>query len=315
MNGALAYGRLLRLSLAPSALADVAAGTVLGAAAWPAGWRPFALMLASACVYHGGMALNDWADRAEDARGGRGRPLATGAIAPASALALALLLLGVGPLVAWSVAPRCGFVLGAVAACAALYDLVGRGAWTGPLLLGACRAGNLGVGLALASTLAPWRPALSIAPLAYGTYVFLVSRLARLEDVGEEALARGTLHPARWTVAAASVLLGIGMVGEWLAAHPPEPTAQWFVRAKIGGSLALAALGAFGLFHAVWERADTTWRPADVGRTAGMALRRLLVATATLAAAAGELTGIAVALAILCGYPVSFALRKVFPPT
>jgi hypothetical protein len=27
-------------------------------------------MLASSCVYHGGMALNDWAYRAEDARCG-----------------------------------------------------------------------------------------------------------------------------------------------------------------------------------------------------------------------------------------------------
>ena len=89
----LALGRLLRLSLAPTALADVAAGTVLGAMTWPDGLGPFQLMLASACVYHGAMALNDWADRAADARTRPGRPIPSGAIAPYTALALAVTLL------------------------------------------------------------------------------------------------------------------------------------------------------------------------------------------------------------------------------
>ena len=63
----LAWGQLLRLSMAPSALADAAAGVLLGAGAWPgerAGW----MLAASFCAYHGGMALNDWADREGDAR-------------------------------------------------------------------------------------------------------------------------------------------------------------------------------------------------------------------------------------------------------
>src|SRR5262245_12972329 len=108
----LALGRLLRISLAPSAAADVAAGTVLAAGAWPAGPRPFALMLASLCVYHGGMALNDWADREADARDGRPRPIPTGAISAGTALLLALVLLVLGPGIAFLVAPRAGLVLG-----------------------------------------------------------------------------------------------------------------------------------------------------------------------------------------------------------
>src|SRR6185295_14130142 len=104
----------------------------------------------------------------------------------------------------------------AVAACAAFYDLFGRGAWLGPLLLGLCRAGNLGLGLAYASTLGAWRPALSCAPLAYGLYVFLVSRLARLEDVEPARYESGELHPERWAVAAALALLAVGVVGTLL---------------------------------------------------------------------------------------------------
>src|SRR5262245_45265315 len=115
----LAVGRLLRLSLTPSALADGAAGMVLGAGLWPGGPAPYLLMAGSACVYHGGMALNDWADREEDARTGRGRPIARGEIPAPGALALAVVLLVLGPALAWAAAPRSGACLAGVALLAA----------------------------------------------------------------------------------------------------------------------------------------------------------------------------------------------------
>lgn len=310
---ALALGRLLRLSLAPTALADIAAGTVLGAGAWPAGAAPFVLMLASACVYHGGMALNDWADRGEDVRANPGRPIPSGALSARTALALALVLLVLGPLLATAVAPRAGLVLAGVALCAALYDLAGRGAWRGPLLLGLCRAGNLGTGLAFASTLAPARPALVLAPFAYGLYVFLVSRLARLEDVESDRLAR--FQPARWIVGAGLVLAGIGFLGVYLAAQPDRAGAEALLGWPGRAAPLLALVGAYGLFSAVWEQGGAAWTPESVRRITGMALRRLLIASAALAAAAGTQDGGWVAVGILCGYPLAHLLRKVFPPT
>ena len=69
------WGRLLRLSLAPTAIADVVCGGVLSGSAGHAGLDIFRLVLASLCIYHGGMALNDWADREEDARVRPDRPL------------------------------------------------------------------------------------------------------------------------------------------------------------------------------------------------------------------------------------------------
>ncbi|HEX6882573.1 MAG TPA: UbiA family prenyltransferase [Planctomycetota bacterium] len=309
----LAWGRLLRLSLTPSALADIAAGVVLGAGAWPGGARPFLLMAASACVYHGGMALNDWADRAEDARGGRPRPIPSGAIRPPAALVLALALLLAGPLVAWAVAPRCGLVLGLVAACAALYDLAGRGPLRGPLLLAACRAGNLGAGLALASTLVPFRVLLLLAPLAYGLYVFLVSRLARLEDADPAA---GALRPAPSLLAMILALLALGGVAAFLAAHLSGAEAAGVPTWTLGLlPITLALAGARGLGRSLASLGFAPWQAADVQRVAGMGLRRLLVASAALALGAGTPAGVVVAALILCGYPLSFALRRVFPPT
>ena len=46
-----------------------------------------------------------------------------------------------------------------------------------------------------------------------------------------------------------------------------------------------------------------------------MALRRLLIFTATVALLRGAPAGVIVSLAILSGYPISFALRKLFPPS
>lgn len=309
----LALGRLLRLSLAPTALADIAAGTVLGAGAWPHGAAPFLLMLASACVYHGGMALNDWADRGEDVRANPGRPIPSGALSARAALTLALALLLLGPLLATAVAPRAGLVLAGVAACAALYDLAGRGAWRGPLLLGLCRAGNLGTGLAFASTLAPVRPALLLAPFAYGLYVFLVSRLARLEDVESDRLAG--FHPARWIVGAGLVLAGIGFLGVTLAAQPEKAGLAALLGWPGRAAPILALVGAYGLFSAAWEQGDAAWTPESVRRITGQALRRLLIASAALAASTGIQDGWWTAVAILCGYPLAFLLRRLFPPT
>lgn len=308
----LAFGRLLRISLAPSALADIAAGIVLGVGSWPAGPRPFLLMAASACVYHGGMALNDWADREEDARGGRPRPIPGGAITASTALVLALALLASGALLAFLAAPRCGLVLAAVALCAALYDLAGRGPWRGPFLLALCRAGNLGAGLAFASTLVPFRSLLLAAPIAYGLYVFLVSRLARLEDADTAA---GELRPAPRVHTIGLALIGIGAVATSLAHHLPRPVPDWHDWQIGRMSLGLAGLGAIGLFLAAHQLGYGVWRASDVQRVAGMGLRRLLVASAALALGASTHDALVVALLILCGYPLSFALRKLFPPT
>ena len=90
-------GRLLRLSLLPSAVADVTVGMLLGGAGvWPEGVAPGLLVLSSLGIYHGSMALNDWADRHEDARLRPGRPLPSGALGAPLALWLGLGLLALG---------------------------------------------------------------------------------------------------------------------------------------------------------------------------------------------------------------------------
>jgi hypothetical protein len=291
-----AWGRLLRLSLAPTAAADIVAGAVAGANGWP--WRgervlDIALLaLASLAVYHGGMALNDWADRGED-RGSRpDRPIPSGAVAPHAALAVALALLVLGPALAFRVAPVSGAILAGVSVLACAYDLKLRGAWIGPLLLATCRAGNLSAGIAFGA--GSELTAVALVPaLVYGAYVFAVSTLGRLEDAPPDVLRRA--RPSLHLFAAALILAASPAVGRSLAAF------------------ALCCWGAFGLV--VLARRTTTWSSAEVTRATGFGLRRLLVFTAALALAAGGSAGPFVAAGILAGYPISYALRGVFPPS
>ncbi|HEV8113248.1 MAG TPA: UbiA family prenyltransferase [Planctomycetota bacterium] len=295
-----AWGRLLRLSLAPTAAADIVAGAVAGANGWP--WRgdsAFAialLVVASLAVYHGGMTLNDWADRGENRVSRPDRPIPSGAVAPRAALLVALALLILGPALAFRVSPTSGAILAGVSAVACAYDLGLRGAWIGPLLLATCRAGNLSAGIAFGAGSEPTVIAL-IPALVYGTYVFAVSTLGRLEDAPADVL-RGS-RPALHLFAAAAIL----------AASP----AAAGVSGRSLAAFVLSVWGAFGLV--VLARRTTTWSSGEVTRATGAGLRRLLVFTAALALAAGGPAGPFVAAGILAGYPISYALRGVFPPS
>ncbi len=314
------WGRLLRLSLLPSAAADIAAGWTLGALGnWPGGAQPFLLILASLGVYHGNLALNDWADREHDARTRPERPIPSGAIPAGTALFVAVGLQVAGIALAFTVRWELGVWMACVSGLAAAYDLCGRGAWLGPTLLGLCRAGNLGAGI-LGGALATEDP-VSLATGAaaaslYGGYVFFVSRLGRLED-GEDAGALGN-RPTVFLRGIVAMLAAVPLCA-FLDNRLPSP-----VR---GPAFWLAGLAAIDLLWRLRDH-DEGWTRPRVLRAMGAALRRLLVVTASIAlvgASAGMPlslgspatwpAGIWVACAILAGYPVSYALRGVFPPS
>ncbi len=319
-----AWGQLLRLSLAPSAAADAAAGMVLGAGFWPSGAAPWLLIAASLAVYHGGLGLNDWADRHQDQITRPERPLPSGRIASRTAVLVSVGLLVSGPLVAGfagylatlqvsepasASAALAALALGLAALAATAYDLGPRGPRLGPGMLATCRALNLGAGILLGRSMAveasgEWR-ALAACAL-YAAYVWTVSRLGRLED-GEDSAPLGQrpsslLRRAAWillfagSIAALEGLLWKGSVSGWRAWLPVFP----------------AAWAAWGL---VQLAAQKEWTRPLVQAAMGAALRRLILFTAVVAAHSNGSAGLWVAVIILAGFPISFSLRKVFPPS
>ncbi|MFF0075911.1 UbiA family prenyltransferase [Streptomyces sp. NPDC005494] len=154
-----AWAELLRVS----ALFSVPGDALAGAAA--VGLRPgrgTALAVgASLCLYEAGMALNDWADREEDAVDRPHRPIPSGRIAPGAALAAAGALTAAG----LTLAARAGRPALAVAtglgATVWAYDLHLKHTRLGPAAMGTARALDLLLG-AVATT-APAAPATATA--------------------------------------------------------------------------------------------------------------------------------------------------------
>lgn len=311
-----ALGQLVRISLAPSALADALLGAWIGCAGAPSTAAIAVPMGASLAVYLGGLALNDVVDREEDQKARPERPLPSGAISPAFARFVAYGLLLGGPALAATVSPRAALVYLLLAAVAATYDLAGRGPWRGPSLLALARGGNVAAAAVVAadagSRLSPAEALAAALPvcLAYGAYVFAVSRLGRMED----DLTREPGQRPRAPLKLAALLLALGP----LAALAQGDAIGGAGLAAAIGALALALTGAAALWRAS-ERPDD-WSRADVVRAMGLCLRRLLVFTAAAGLASGAalgapLGGLAVAFAILLGYPISTSLRRRFPPS
>nr|WP_236258960.1 UbiA family prenyltransferase [Streptomyces hygroscopicus] len=113
---------------------------------------------ASLCLYEAGMALNDWADRDIDAVERPGRPLPSGRIAPAAALAAATGLTAAGLACAAAAGRPALATATALAGTVWAYDLGLKNTLAGPPTMAVTRALDLLLGAAATAPTAP-RPA------------------------------------------------------------------------------------------------------------------------------------------------------------
>ncbi|MFJ8848790.1 SCO3242 family prenyltransferase [Streptomyces sp. NPDC102437] len=139
-----AWAELLRVS----ALFTVPGDALAGAAA--VGRRPdrgtVLAVGASLCLYEAGMALNDWADREEDAVDRPYRPIPSGRIAPAAALAAAGALTAAGLGLAGRAGRPALAVATGLAATVWAYDLRLKHTPAGPAAMAAARGLDLLLG-------------------------------------------------------------------------------------------------------------------------------------------------------------------------
>ena len=196
----LALVRLPNLFTVPG---DILAGFFLaaaGAGAQPGFFeenalRVFLAVAASASIYAGGVALNDFADRNIDAAERPERPIPSGAVSPRAALALSAALFAGGLACAWFAGALPAF--SALAFLAAFYDWRGFRGRFPRLAVGAislCRGLNVLAGASVAIPLPacvcidciwPLRFALAGA-LAMAAYVGAFSAVARTEAESDE---------------------------------------------------------------------------------------------------------------------------------
>ncbi|MYS11865.1 prenyltransferase, partial [Streptomyces sp. SID6041] len=209
-----AWAELLRVS----ALFSVPGDALAGAAA--AGARPgrgtLCALGASLCLYEAGMALNDWADRAEDAVERPHRPLPSGRIAPGAALAASAALTAAGLALASRAGRPALAVATALAGTVWAYDLGLKHTPAGPGAMATARALDLLLG-ATASTRGSGstRAALDALPSAtlLGAHTYAVTAVSRHETRGDST---------RTPLAALAVTLAVAAAasGEVLGVRP-----------------------------------------------------------------------------------------------
>ena len=141
--------RLGRISNLPTVWTNVLAGSVLAGGAEPSE-AVAQVMIAMTAFYVGGMYLNDYFDRAIDARDRPGRPIHAGEIRASSVMLIGFGLLTVGIALMITFGPGAvlsGLVLAGVIV---LYDFWHKGNRLSPVVMGLCRAlVYIGTGVAM----------------------------------------------------------------------------------------------------------------------------------------------------------------------
>ncbi|MFD8693079.1 SCO3242 family prenyltransferase [Streptomyces sp. NPDC059651] len=294
-----AWAELLRVS----ALFTVPGDALAGAAA--VGRRPgrsTALAAgASLCLYEAGMALNDWADRDEDAVDRPHRPIPSGRITPRAALTAAGVLTGAGLVLAARAGRPALTVAAGLAATVWAYDLRLKHTPAGPAAMAAARGLDLLLG-ATATGAAPapraTRTALTAAALL-STHTYAVTAVSRHET-------RGGSSTAPLAALAAVAAIGGAVVRE-------GPASRGAARGAPARILLTALTGAY-LRTAARPLAHVALNPSPplTQRAVGGGIRSMIPLQAALAARAGAAgTG----LALMGLVPLARALSRKVSPT
>jgi len=228
-----AYLELLRPANVVTALADVLAGFAVAGLGNPHA-LPW-LLTSTACLYGGGVVLNDVFDRRLDAVERPERPLPSGRVPVANAAILGGTLLAAGVLAASRATGAAGMVATTIAGLVLLYDGWGKRQLVfGPINMGACRGLNLVLGMTAVPEAAAGHWPLGLLSL---TYIVAVT-----------ALSRGEVHGGKREIAAfALVSLSFVLIALIILTLSPEhrSPAGLLLTAVLGWRILPAFLGAW----------------------------------------------------------------------
>ena len=135
------------------------------------------LVVATIGLYGGGVVFNDVFDAELDKIERPERPIPSGAATKGSATLLGGLLLLGGILAAFKVSEVSGIIAVVVAGLALLYDAWGKHqGFLGPINMGACRGGNLLLGMSAVATSLEHYWFLALIPIIYIANITVISR-------------------------------------------------------------------------------------------------------------------------------------------
>jgi len=174
--------RLGRVSNLPTVWTNVLVGAVLSGGVWR-GWQLGLVLVAMSLFYVGGMYLNDYFDRAIDARERPERPIPSGHIAARAVAAIGFGLVGAGAIATAAMGPTAAAVAALLAISIVAYDLHHKANTFAPVVMGVCRAlVYCATAAALSGGVAIF---LAIAAVAIAAYVAGLTYAARQESLNK----------------------------------------------------------------------------------------------------------------------------------
>jgi hypothetical protein len=277
--------RLGRISNVPTVWTNVLAGSVIAGG----GQGPDRIALLAAAMtafYVGGMYLNDFFDRAVDARDRPGRPIDAGEIraGTVSLIGFGLLAVGVALMIPFGFVPMIWGAL--LAAVIVLYDVWHKGNALSPLVMGSCRAlVYIATGAAVAGSTSQATMAGAVALASHVAGITYAAKQESLDRVGN-----------LWPL----VLLAAPL----LVALP----------ALFGGWIVVAA---FLLLLAADALAIRLLAKRPVPGSVPLAVSGLIAAICLVDALAIALNGGGILLVAICalGYPLTRLFQKSIPGT
>ncbi|WP_263170347.1 SCO3242 family prenyltransferase [Streptomyces sp. SCSIO ZS0520] len=302
------WAELLRVSALLSVPGDALAGAA--ASRRRPNSRTALALCSSLCLYEAGMALNDWADRAEDAEERPHRPLPSGRIAPGAALAAAAGLTAAGLGLAARAGRPAALCATALAGAVWAYDLRLKHTAAGPAAMAAARGLDLVLGALATAGPRSGEAAGSVLGRALppaavlGAHTWAVTAVSRAETQGGSA---GRPLAALGTTAALGTLLapaGARPLRLERARRLPE-TPRELAQAALAG--AYAATAGRPYLHAALNPS-----PPLTQRAVGGGIRAMIPLQAALAARSGAL---ATAASLGALVPLARSLARKVSPT
>ena len=287
-----AYLQMMRPANIVTAWADILAGFAASGAVGllniqVLGW----LLLATTGLYGGGIVLNDVFDAELDAKERPERPIPSGRASRQGATLLGSALLVTGVVAAAQVSLLSATLASGIALAATLYDAVGKHhPILGPLNMGACRGGNLLLGISAVPAMIGEHWFLAVIPIIYIAAVTTISR--------------GEVHGAKGITGIIALLL-IGLVIAGLLGLGLLQDYQVLAALPFVALFAVRVLLPF--IKAVREP-----KPEQIRIAVKAGVLSLIVLDATVAAGFATLP---YGLLVLSLLPISMALAQIFAVT
>ncbi|MDR6562114.1 MULTISPECIES: UbiA-like protein EboC [unclassified Arcicella] len=176
-----AYFQLLRPANIVTSVADIFAGISIAGFIFSSDTQSIQtvllLVIATKCLYGGGIVYNDVFDAELDAVERPERPIPSGRVSKQSAAIFGSILLIIGIIAAFLNSTQSGLIAIAVAILALVYNRFGKHHdIIGPINMGLCRGGNLILGMSAVATAPAELWYLGIIPVIYIAAITMVSR-------------------------------------------------------------------------------------------------------------------------------------------